>query len=87
MSSTVSWLTNSALVHYMRQMRGGPELQGLSQRVQLYSGAQINFGDLSPYLTYGNYSVLKKEGRLSWFTILLRGGTFIGVRALLVKNN
>ncbi len=31
----------------------GGELQGLSQWVQLYTGAQINFGDLTPYLTYG----------------------------------
>jgi len=31
---------------------GGVELRGLSQRVQLYKGAQINFGDLTPYLTY-----------------------------------
>jgi len=33
---------------------GGRELRGLSQWVQLYTGAQINFGDLTPYLTYGN---------------------------------
>jgi hypothetical protein len=31
---------------------GGGELWGLSQGVQLYTGAQINFGDLTPYLTY-----------------------------------
>ncbi len=31
---------------------GGGELRGLSQLVQLYTGAQINFGDLTPYLTY-----------------------------------
>ncbi len=30
---------------------GGGELRGLSQWVQLYTGAQINFGDLTPYLT------------------------------------
>jgi hypothetical protein len=34
--------------------RGG-ELRGLKQWVQLYTGAQINFGDLTPYLTYGCY--------------------------------
>jgi hypothetical protein len=28
-------------------------LWGLSQREQLWHGAQINFGDLPPYLTYG----------------------------------
>ncbi len=32
--------------------RGGGELLGLSQWVQLYTGAQINCGDLTPYLTY-----------------------------------
>ncbi len=32
---------------------GGGELRGLSQWVQLYTGAQINCGDLTPYLTYG----------------------------------
>jgi hypothetical protein len=31
---------------------GGGELRGLSQWVQLYTGAQINFGDLTPYLIY-----------------------------------
>jgi hypothetical protein len=31
---------------------GGGELRGLSQCVQLYTGAQINFGDLTPYFTY-----------------------------------
>ncbi len=28
------------------------ELRGLSQWVHLYTGAQINFSDLTPYLTY-----------------------------------
>ncbi len=32
---------------------GGGKLQGLSQWVQLYAGAQINFEDLTPFLTYG----------------------------------
>ncbi len=31
---------------------GGGELRGLSQWVQLYTGSQINFGDLTPHLTY-----------------------------------
>jgi hypothetical protein len=31
---------------------GGGELPGLGQLVQLYSGAQMNFGDVTPYLTY-----------------------------------
>jgi len=30
---------------------GVAALRGLSQSVQLYKGAQINFGDLTPYLT------------------------------------
>jgi hypothetical protein len=33
---------------------GGEELRGLSQWVQLYTEAQINFGDLTPYLIYGS---------------------------------
>jgi hypothetical protein len=28
-------------------------LRGLIQFVRLYTGAQRNFGDLTPYLTYG----------------------------------
>jgi hypothetical protein len=31
---------------------GGGKLRGLSQWVQLQTGAQIYFGDLNPYLTY-----------------------------------
>jgi hypothetical protein len=31
---------------------GGGGVRGLSQCVQLYTGAQTNFGDLTPYLTY-----------------------------------
>ncbi len=51
------WLTNSALV-YEPKCGGRGELRGLSQwvrtvRVQLWTEAQINFGDLTPYLTYG----------------------------------
>jgi hypothetical protein len=39
----------------MSQNAGGGELRGLSQGVQLYTGAQINFGDqiLYRYLTFG----------------------------------
>ncbi len=32
--------------------RGGVALRGLSEWVQLYTVAQINFGDVTPYLTY-----------------------------------
>ncbi len=39
---------------YMSPNAGGVgELRGLSQREQLYTGAQINFGDLTSYLTFG----------------------------------
>jgi hypothetical protein len=34
---------------------GGGELRGLSQRVQMYTGAQIDFADLTPYLSYDWY--------------------------------
>jgi hypothetical protein len=46
----------------MRGKRGGGELRGLSanEGVQLFIGAQINFGDLTPYLTYDN-SMLRKR--------------------------
>ncbi len=53
----LSLLTNSALAIRV-QMRGeGGELRGLSQWVQLcitWHGAQVNFGDLLPYLTYAS---------------------------------
>jgi hypothetical protein len=35
-------------------MRGGEGLRGLSEWVQLYTGDQITFGDLTPYLTYAS---------------------------------
>jgi hypothetical protein len=43
-----SWLTNSTLV-YEHKCGGRGELRSLSQCVKLYTGAQINFGDLTPY--------------------------------------
>ncbi len=58
----LSWLTNSALVSEAKCGEGGS--RGLSQWVQLYTGAQINFGDLTTYLTYANDPVLS---RLSFF--------------------
>ncbi len=48
----LSWMTNSALV-YEPKCGGRGELRGINELVQLYTGAQINFGDLPPYLTYG----------------------------------
>jgi hypothetical protein len=41
----LSWLTKSTLVYE-------PKCGGLNQWVQLYTGAQINFVDLAPYLIY-----------------------------------
>ncbi len=56
----ISWLTNSALVWaQMRREkgRGAEGFRGLSQWVQLlYQGAQINFGNLTSYLTYDFFS-------------------------------
>jgi hypothetical protein len=46
----LSWLNNSALVYEPEQ--GGGEGVAGSQPVQLYTGPQINFGYLTPYLTY-----------------------------------
>jgi hypothetical protein len=44
---------------------GGGKLRDLSQWVQLYTGAQINFGDLTQYLTYDrNVSRFKAENHL-----------------------
>ncbi len=42
----ISWLTNSALV-YEPKCVGRGSCGGVSQWVQLYTGAQINFGDLT----------------------------------------
>ncbi len=44
----LSWLTNSALVS-----RIWAQMRGLSNEYSCAHGAQINFGDLTPYLTYG----------------------------------
>ncbi len=59
--NVASWLYWSILASYggykeMSSILAGPNagggggLQGLSQWVQLYTGAQLNFGDLIPYL-------------------------------------
>ncbi len=49
----LSWLINCDPRKWA-QIRGGGDLRGLIQWVQLYTEAQINFGDLTPYLTYGS---------------------------------
>ncbi len=55
---------------------GGGTLRGLSQWVKLYTGAQINFGDLTPYLTIFNWTsavdtVQKKNPNFKYFIFLL----------------
>ncbi len=47
----LSWLTNSAIV-YESKWGGGGWSQPMSTAVHMWHGAQINFGDLTPYLTY-----------------------------------
>jgi hypothetical protein len=47
----LSWLTNSALVYEPKCGERG-ELRGLKPMSTAYKGAQINFEDLTPYLTY-----------------------------------
>jgi hypothetical protein len=51
----LSWLTNSALVYSPNAGGGGEfaESQPMSTAVHNAHGAQINFGDITPYLTYG----------------------------------
>ncbi len=53
----LSWLTYSALVYEPKCGGGGYRLRGLSQWVHYICGhrAQINFGDLTPYLTYNDH--------------------------------
>jgi hypothetical protein len=51
--------------------RGRGKLWGLSQWVQLYTGAQINYGDLTPNLTYdtasmSNIHLCSKQRPVSW---------------------
>ncbi len=67
----LSWLTNGALVYE-------PKCGGLQVSANEYScahGGQINFGDLTPYLTYGRH--LKK---------LTCKGMFIRVYRLEIAN-
>jgi hypothetical protein len=50
-----SWLTNGALEYEPKHGVGGGGVVAGSQpmsTVQLYTGAKVNFGDLTPYLTY-----------------------------------
>ncbi len=71
----LSWLINSALVYELKCSGGGGGLRGLSQWVQLYTGAQFTFRDLTPYLIYGAHRwsyLLFIEGR--WAEDSWRGG-------------
>jgi hypothetical protein len=54
---------------YMSPNAGGGgrgELRGLSQRIQLYTGAQKNSGDLNPYLTYDSLSYHLEDRHSTW---------------------
>ncbi len=47
----LSWLTNSALVYEPKCVRGGSCGVSANECSCMYTGSQINFGDLTPYLT------------------------------------
>ncbi len=55
----LSRLTNSVLVYETKWGEGG--VAGFSQWVQLCTGDQINFGDLTPCLTYGVTTHCKEQ--------------------------
>jgi hypothetical protein len=48
----LSWLTNSALVYEPKCGGRGWGVAGALANEYSCAGAQINFGDLTPYLTY-----------------------------------
>ncbi len=51
----LSWLTNSALVQIWAQIgRGGGGCAVSANKYSCAHGGQINFGDLTQYLTYGS---------------------------------
>ncbi len=80
----LSWLTNSALVYEPKCGERG-EITGLQPMVQLYTGAQINVGDLTPYLTYGknknvfHKNVLFKYAKFSAFKSYLKTKIFVSI--------
>jgi hypothetical protein len=52
--SSIFWLTNSALVYKPKWGGGGGG--GVSANDYSWAhGAQINFGDLTPYFSYGKW--------------------------------
>jgi hypothetical protein len=79
----LSWLTNSnsALV-YEPKCGGGRELRSVSQWVQVYTGAQINFEDLTPYFLLPIYfqhaNKMAAVGRGMKSRFLLYKWTFYG---------
>jgi hypothetical protein len=73
---SLSWLTNSVLVYEPKcGGSGGVGLRGLRLSANEYScahGAQINFGDLTPYLTYGGEGCYTSD-LLCWLTVIWSG--------------
>jgi hypothetical protein len=69
----LSWLTNSALVYEpKRGGRGGESCESCGVSANEYScahGAQINFRDLTPYLTYGLEEVAEKLYLCNFFSV------------------
>ncbi len=67
-----SWLTNSALAYEPKCGGEGGSCGVMTEYSCTHAGAQINFGDLTPYLTYGregegeepNHTSARKPGPL-----------------------
>ena len=72
MSPYISWLTNTALV-YEPICGGRGDCGVLVNEYSCAHGAKINFGDLTPYLTYGIDCALcamrNKWGSRRWLTL------------------
>ncbi len=49
-------------------MRGGGELRGLANENSCPTGAQVNFGDLTPYLTFARIET-KTVATLTFFAV------------------
>ncbi len=64
----LSWLTNSALVYepLCGEKGGGGGCGGLAIKYNCAHGAQINFGDLTPYLTCGEE---RDADQISWLLL------------------
>ncbi len=80
----LAWLTNCAL----DPKCGGGGVAGSQPMSIAVQRSPNKIWRSNSILTYDITKwCIKKEGRLSWFTILLQGRLYIGIRALLVKNN